>query len=1737
MFNLHSFLDSPLTTHHSPLTTYQTPLLAFLFANPLTMIVTAAGAVAIPVVIHLLNRRRYQVVTWAAMRFLLAAEKKNSRRLRIEQLILLLLRALIVLLLVLAMASVTAWGDRLWTKVVPDGSLSSTTPGRRTHHIIVIDGSVSMAARSGDTNCFERSRRRAFDIVRRGQPGDGYSIVVMGDSPRRLIGATSNGPGPSELTDRVTEEIEQIRLPHGNADLARTLEAVADILKQSPVRYAHREIYFITDLQQATWILPQPDEAKSAIQALNGDPTKPARTLIVDSGGGVSPVNRAVTSVSLAEPLAVTGSEVTLKATIVSHGGDTSDRVRVALKVGKAPQGAGDPPLQLVDRAHEEITLARGDNLVAFKYRFDSPGDYVVQIAIENDGLELDDVRTVVIPVRESIPVLLVNGRPAGFIYDQSTEYVYDALNPIQSTTSGGPKARIKPRKISAAQFASDPVGSDLTPYDCVFLCDVPHLGVEERQRLEAHARRGGGIIFALGPQVDLAAYNDVLYRNGQGLLPARLIGRERAPEGYEFHFEPAEDARTFQEPPLKVFAEDSKYVSLRSQFLQASFSEYFRCELPSRLRPRLVLNFIAEAQKPRKPTDPPPPPDKQGILGTRSPALVIWNPPRIEDRKGDTASPSLRQPPLLRGRVALLTTTVNKEWNDWTPHPSFLPVMQELLQHCCAGRLREQAVSVNSPLELFLMLPSSDTRVTLNTPDGRTENTQVQTADEGYALRWLDTDISGVYRATIGQHPQEYVFAVNVPPTTPVGNASESDLTRTNSDELHKTYPEWEFQTLTDPAEAAPPPRPSTAALEEATSEVGSAVARLFLLALLVFLVVEVGLAWFFGHYTSIPNRENQGSIWPAGNMGLVAQLSYWGFVAGLFLAGLFLAFVLIHAVVTGDFLSFLPSDFRADVERAFGVPPPADGEASRWHLEFLPYLVDRRLDPWLITLLLLGISAVVFVLYYLESKSRTGKLDAQGAGFGLLSWALRMGAFVLLMAVFLPQIRLWFERQSYPDVVILIDDSASMSEADEYRDPQVKAMAEKLQKIDGLKEPERLKLAQALVTRPDRDWLTELITERQVKVHIYHCSSRAQRVTTMSNVEGRSEAVAQIKKLEASERNDSSQLGASIRQVLNDFRGSSLSAIIMLTDGNTTEGESLTQAAQYAAQLKVPLFFIGVGDPEESRDLALTDLEVADTVFVNDNLIFNLMLTARGYSERSIKVRLLDETTGEELAAQQVPIDTSGKPVKVRLEHRPKEPGEKKYIIDIPVLPDEVDKRNNRVKPRPSVQVIESKPVKVRYIEGYARWEYRYVKTLLEREAARTNNKTVELNVLLIDADPEYAAQDKSALTEFPDRAKLSQYNVVIIGDVDPSPRDNPKMGQHLKDLADFVLKDGGGLLMIAGERHAPHAYRNTPLKDVLPIDIVEEKQPNEPDEGITQGFRPELTPTGRLHPIFSFNERDNESVWSHLQEMYWHSQGIQPKRAAEVLAVHPSKKDGPGKRGDRPLVVQQFVGSGRTLFFGFHETWRWRWREDELRFNQFWIQTVRYLSRTQQSRVELRLDRQVYRRGEPIKLTVRFPAGERPLSETEKTVNVQYERRNKQGVQQETNVIKLTKVPDSKTTFEGVLTRTPEGTYDFGLSFPQVPGPKPQADCEVEAPPGEKQQKRMSQAEMRQAAVISQGNYYTLAEADQVLHDIPDGTRMTLSSAGPPWLLWNHVLLFLMALGLLTCEWILRKLRYLL
>jgi hypothetical protein len=487
---------------------------------------------------------------------------------------------------------------------------------------------------------------------------------------------------------------------------------------------------------------------------------------------------------------------------------------------------------------------------------------------------------------------------------------------------------------------------------------------------------------------------------------------------------------------------------------------------------------------------------------------------------------------------------------------------------------------------------------------------------------------------------------------------------------------------------------------------------------------------------------------------------------------------------------------------------------------------------------------------------------------------------------------------------------------------------------------------------------------------------------------------------------------------------------------------------------------------------------------------------------------------------------------------------------VIAVPPLPNEAETGNNRLEK--SVLVTETKRIKVLYLDGYPRYEYRFVKALLERETeAVRGNKSIELSTMLLDASPGFADLDKSALTAFPTKNQLFEYDVVILGDVQAAQL--PRANQLFSDLGEFVKTRGGGLIVMAGEHGNPHKLFDSPLGELLPIVPTEASlkaggtPPTSESSPITEGYKLKLTALGRSHPLlrFSAEEADNQRIWENLSPFFWYASGYRKKAAAEVLAVHPDRPAEGEPSANHPLVLQQFVGAGRVVFFGFDETWRWRFRTSEERFNQFWTQGVRTVARSKVVRIELRTDKQTaYRRDEPIRLTVRFP-DDAPAPLADVPVRVQVARKpltgpgSKSNAEAETTTVQLAKVEGTRATYQTLLTRTPEGEYTFTLTNPtpvgrdgRTPTNPPRTEAKVIPPPGERDRLEMNRSDLTKAAAESRGKFYTLAEADKLIEELPEVTRYPLNQPCPPFSVWNHAVVFGLIVLLLACEWWIRR-----
>lgn len=781
-------------------------------------------------------------------------------------------------------------------------------------------------------------------------------------------------------------------------------------------------------------------------------------------------------------------------------------------------------------------------------------------------------------------------------------------------------------------------------------------------------------------------------------------------------------------------------------------------------------------------------------------------------------------------------------------------------------------------------------------------------------------------------------------------------------------------------------------------------------------------------------------------------------------------------------------------------GVSLPSNADGATWQL-----YSAWSWAPWA-TLLLLIVAVVWTVMLYARESSGARR------PYRALLTALRLAAIALLL-IMLAQWAIALRVTGPPAVALVIDRSASMSIADRYDDPALTSRLNERLVANGLSEPTRLNLAKLLVTEQNGKLLRELA--HRYRLELYLVAGGLERVADSADPAAFSRAVRELK----SDGPDSqaTRIGDCLLRILDDFRGAPPAAVVLLSDGVTTEGVSLADAAQDARRKGVPLFAVGLGRDTPPRNIELADVLVDDVVFANDLVSLQSQIKASGLEGQSAKITLRREGVPTPLAEQTITLPATGKTLTIRLVDRPTALGDVTYVVEIGLRDDETNKRDNRQQRKVSVR---DDKIRVLLVEGYPNYEFRFLKTLLERD------HTVKLSTYLQDADPEYVEQDKTALRSFPvDRQELFDYDVIIVGDVDPRllPR---SVWQNLRA---FVAEKGGGAAFMAGPRFFPWLYQDNPdVAALLPIEIALLPTDTKLPADVTRGFVVHPTPLGLQNPAFQLADAppDTEKIWTNLAPLYWLFPVGALKPGAQVLAEGPhSALRTP--HSALPIICYQYFGAGRVLFLAVDSTWRWRIGAGDTYFARYWVQTIRFLARgklNQGRGAQLTTDRREYRRGDVAQLRARFfdprvaPAGD------EVVVMIDAPGQDRRRVT-------LRRNPSAEGVFEASLTDLAEGQYEVLMAEPQVPGTPPSTRFSVIVPPGEFARPEMDAAALAAAAEATHGKFFTIANADRLLAELPAGRRVPIENL-PPIPIWNRWWLLTAFLGCITTEWILRK-----
>lgn len=647
-------------------------------------------AAAVPIVIHLWSKRKYNEVVWAAMDFLLAAVKKNARRIRIEQLLLLSLRVLILLLFAAALAEpLVSWLPAL------DGPLQVG----RTHWVLVLDASYSMDARSSAGSAFARAQQAAEDLVAQATRGDGFSLVLMAEPPQVVIGDPAFDPAD------VIGEIQSLRVRHGGADLNSSLAELAQIVARTQDRQSRLnqvKVCFFTDLGANTWEAATTARSRTLI----GQLAEQAHLALLDVGPRDLSGNLAVTSLQLSEPLVTVARDVRIEATVQNFRA-AANQTRIQLLV----DGRVEAEQRLDTPAGEAVSHT-------FHHRFETNQDHQVAVRLGDDALPADNLRYLSVPVRDSIRVLCVEGKP------NAARAIAIALEPFDTPT---------PRVACEVATESALLERELARYDCVFLCNVGRFGRDEANVLHQYVTSGGGLVCFLGDQVQAENYNLELggELSGKRVLPGKL----QAPVSQaQYTFDPLE----YRHPIVAPFRGQE-----RSGLLTTPVWKYFQL-MPAGESARTALAF----------SNGDPAILEETLGNGRS--LLVATAGSSQSRDSSSGTP--------------------RPWTDLAAWPSFVPLVQEMLTLAIAGRESRRQVLVGEPLGNLVPLRLANQPLSLRLPDAATERLAVQV--EGDVGRWGydDTYWSGIYQLDLSPEQQE-LYAVNLNPTESNLERLENDL------------------------------------------------------------------------------------------------------------------------------------------------------------------------------------------------------------------------------------------------------------------------------------------------------------------------------------------------------------------------------------------------------------------------------------------------------------------------------------------------------------------------------------------------------------------------------------------------------------------------------------------------------------------------------------------------------------------------------------------------------------------------------------------------------------------------------------------------------------------------------------------------------------------------------------------------------------------------------------------------
>ncbi|MDB6116575.1 MAG: N-terminal double-transrane protein, partial [Verrucomicrobiaceae bacterium] len=486
-----------------------------------------------------------------------------------------------------------------------------------------------------------------------------------------------------------------------------------------------REVVLMSDFQQSDWKAFAEGASIPALEALIKQEPKPVVTFMRLFNESIE--NLSIASLDLSALVAAEGQPVGAQVRVKNHGKRLWQDVALHLEA----DGTRLRTTRITVPGEGEVTLS-------LTHAFDTVGDHSLGVRLEGDGFPDDNAAEAIVHVRRQINVLLVDGHPGNEPLSGAVDFLELALSPNMAAATGS-KDLLLTSKVDERKMRKE----DFNRKEVIILADVGRLQGGHLSELEKFVKEGGGLLIFAGPTCDIATYNRDLFRNGDGLYPAKIKGYGSVSPGEN----PARILmQRFTHPAVTYFND------VRGGRLQdAEFRNWFQFE-PAR--------------------------------GDVKPVLSL-----------DRGVPLFLEKAYGKGRVIAAATTANSEWTNLPLQMVFVPLLQRMVSHLATQNGAASAQYVGQSVRFGLKDGKGDEVFEMVDPAGKTVEVKAHKENNGVVVESPPTREPGLYSVKAKGDSELRRFAFNV-------NPAESDLRSMDFADVQKVARRYEAPAVLDFAE-----------------------------------------------------------------------------------------------------------------------------------------------------------------------------------------------------------------------------------------------------------------------------------------------------------------------------------------------------------------------------------------------------------------------------------------------------------------------------------------------------------------------------------------------------------------------------------------------------------------------------------------------------------------------------------------------------------------------------------------------------------------------------------------------------------------------------------------------------------------------------------------------------------------------------------------------------------------------